>query len=91
MTDDPPARIEVIQKSLRVFACGLPGVVPILGFVPAAYALASWLAVHNRHRTQWNPASVYLTAGLVLAVFGLLSSGITITVILIAISMSLFG
>lgn len=91
MTDDPLARAETIRKSLRTFVCGILGVVPLLGFVPAAYALASWLTVHQRHRTQWNPASGYLTGGLILAVFGLLSSGLTVTVILIAMGMSLFG
>ncbi len=80
-------RITAIQKSLTVFVCGILGFVPVLGLVPAVHALACWRAVHARYGRQWNPASAYLTAGLVFAWIGLVNSVVLLTVAaLVAIS-----
>ncbi len=64
-------RIIVIQLSLRAFVCGLIGVVPVIGLVPALYALFCRARIARRYRDEWNPASNYLKWGSVLAVAGL--------------------
>ena len=65
-------RITVIHNSLVVFVCGLIGLLPVLGSLPALYALALWGKVRVRYRDEWNPASAYLDAGVALALLGLL-------------------
>jgi hypothetical protein len=64
-------RIIVIQLSLRAFVCGIIGVLPIIGLVPALYALSCWARIRLRYRDEWNPASSYLSWGSTLAVLGL--------------------
>jgi hypothetical protein len=65
------ARIIVIQLSLRAFACGLLGVLPVIGLVPGLYALYCWARIRRRYAEEWNPASGYLSWGTALAVLGL--------------------
>jgi len=67
-------RVTAIRKSLVIFVCGIIGFLPFVGIVPAVYALYSWETVRTRYRGQWNPASAYLTGGVVLALVGLLGS-----------------
>jgi hypothetical protein len=62
-------RIIVIQLSLRAFVCGIIGVLPIIGLVPALYACSA--RIRLRYRDEWNPASNYLRWGSTLAVLGL--------------------
>ena len=64
-------RIIVIQLSLRAFACGLVGVLPVIGLVPGLYALSCWARIRRRYRDEWNPASSYLSWGSIMAVVGL--------------------
>ena len=65
-------RITVIHNSLVVFVCGLIGLLPVLGSLPALYALVLWRKVRVRYRDEWNPASAYLDVGVALALLGLL-------------------
>ena len=65
-------RITVIRNSMAVFVCGLIGLLPVLGSVPAIYALVLWGKIRFRYRDEWNPASAYLDAGVALALLGLL-------------------
>jgi len=65
------ARILVIQLSLRAFVCGLLGVIPVIGLLPAVHALYCWGRIRWRYAEQWNPASSYLSWGSALAVLGL--------------------
>ncbi len=67
-------RITAIRKSLTVFVCGLIGFLPIIGLVPAIFALLGWAQVGARYGKQWNPASAYLSWGARLATLGLLGS-----------------
>ena len=61
-------RITAIKYSLRVFACGLAGFfLPGLGIVLAVYALFCWARILYRYRSDWNPASAYLSCGAFLA------------------------
>jgi hypothetical protein len=64
-------RIIVIQLSLRAFVCGLVGVLPVIGVVPALCALSCWVRIRRRYPDEWNPASNYLRWGSILAVLGL--------------------
>ena len=67
-------RIAAIRESLYAFACGLVGLLPVIGIVPAILALASWLRVRAKYGTEWNPASSYLNWGMRAALLGLLGS-----------------
>jgi len=61
-------RITAIKYSLRAFGCGLAGFfLPGLGVILAGYALLCWTRVLYRYRSDWNPASAYLSWGAVLA------------------------
>lgn len=67
-------RITAIRKSLATFACGIVGFLPIIGLLPAVYAILSWRRVTVQYGKEWNPASAYLSWGARLAVLGLLGS-----------------
>jgi hypothetical protein len=75
-------RIYVIRKSQNIFAWGLIGLIPIVGFVPAVYAMLAGIRLHLQSRREWNPAAKYLSWGTVL---GSLSVGITLLVAAIVI------
>jgi len=78
------SRINAINQSLTTFVCGVLGFVPIIGLIPALYALFCWLRLARRYRGQWNPASAYLSAGVFLAVLGVLGSILLATAIVIS-------
>jgi hypothetical protein len=80
-------RIIVIQLSLRAFVCGVIGVLPVIGLVPALYALSCWARIRLRYRDEWNPASNYLRWGSILALLGLgiTAVGIPATILWLAI------
>ena len=84
-------RVTAIRRSLAAFVWGLFGWLPVLGLVPAVRALTHWWVVRSNFRNQWNPASAYLRAGTVLAVFGLLSTIVLGVVIALAIADSLLS
>ncbi len=83
-------RITAIEQSLTVFVCGIIGLLPVLGLLPAVHALVCWRRVRSRYRDQWNPASAYLTGGAVLATLGVLNSILLIGVVCIAIAISFY-
>ena len=78
-------RIEVIEKSLTCFVCGIAGLLPIVGLFPAVHALYCRQKVRAVYGTQWNPASAYLKAGYVLGLLGVLSSTLFILAIAAAV------
>jgi hypothetical protein len=66
-------RITATKYSLRAFACGIAGLLlPLVGVIPAAYALFCWARVLYRYRSEWNPASAYLSCGAFLATLTIL-------------------
>ena len=67
-------RIELIQCSLRCFAFGLAGLVPVFGTPFSVLAILEYRTVMLGRGNQWNPAGRYLTAGYLLAGLGLLVS-----------------
>jgi len=80
--------VDAIRKSLTGFVCGIFGFFPVLGFIPALYAVACWRKVHKQFRGQWNPARPYLQAGLLLATIGIISS-LLILVIFLFVSLEM--
>ena len=67
-------RVAVIRNSMTVFVCGIIGLLPVLGFVVAIYALVLWGKIRFRSRDAWNPASAYLETGVALALLSVLGS-----------------
>lgn len=68
----PPAdRIQLVRRSLNIFFCGLGGLIPIIGFIPAVVAVVRAVRLHARFRSEWNPAATYVTVGVTLALLGL--------------------
>jgi hypothetical protein len=74
--------ITAIRLSMRVFVCGMFAIVPLIGFVPAVYAVVCWSKVRARYRDQWNPAAQYLHWGTLMAVFGALFSTLAVVVVI---------
>jgi hypothetical protein len=68
--EEPPDTIKTIEASLRVFTCGLLALVPLLGLVPAGFALASGWKLQRRHQ-DINPAGYYVRWGCTLALIGI--------------------
>ena len=77
-------RITAIEKSCKVFICGLIGLFPLIGLLPAIYALVSGRQIRIHYRDSWNPASRYLNAGIWMAALGFLNSA-AVLLILVAI------
>lgn len=67
-------RVTAINVSLRGFVCGILACVPVIGLLPGLYALICWSQVRRQYKNEWNPASAYLKAGVILGSLGLLSS-----------------
>ena len=70
----PSDRIILIRDSLNIFVCGMIGFLPVIGFIPAMFAIVRAVRLSARFRSEWNPAAVYLRVGVVMALLG---SGIT--------------
>jgi hypothetical protein len=79
-------RIAAIEQSLTGFVCGIIGFLPVVGLIPAVYALLCWQRVRADYGEQWNPAAAYLKAGAVLATLGLLGSTLFIAVAILTMS-----
>ncbi len=56
-------RITVIHRSLLVFICAIASLIPLVGILPAAFALGMSARIHRRNR-GWNPAAAYLVWGI---------------------------
>ena len=67
-------RITAIKESLAVFVCGVLSFFPVVGLLPAIYALANWYHVRLHCGDEWNPADYYLKWGALLALLNLILS-----------------
>jgi len=76
-------KIELIERSLRAFFFGVPGILPFVGTPFAIVAMMNNSRIKRRIGTQWNPAHRYLFWGMVCARIGT-SLSIIITVLLTA-------
>ena len=77
-------RITAIRLALRAFVCGIIGFLPVVGLIPAIYALILRGQIRSGFGAGWNPASRYATAGAVLAFLGLLSTFLLVVAIAFA-------
>jgi len=79
-------RITAIRRSLAAFVCGILGLLPVLGLIPAVWALGLSSAVRSQYRDEWNPAVMYLRAGVILAILGILNTVLLVAVLAFAIA-----
>jgi hypothetical protein len=81
---DPTA---IIHRSLTVFVCGMIGLLPVIGFVPALMAIIEWSRA--RKYPDWNPAAAYLKWGGRMALIGIAHSALAVLVVGLAVINSL--
>jgi len=70
---------------MTAFICGLLGLLPIIGLVPAVCAIGYWMRVRSRYRNEWNPASLYLNWSAVLGVLGIFIAALATAIIAMCI------
>jgi hypothetical protein len=64
-------KIEMMERSLRCFAFGLLGLLPVIGIPMAVISLVNYRRVIRGRGNQWNPAHRYLFWGGLCARMGL--------------------
>jgi hypothetical protein len=77
-----------IKISLRAFAWGILGFLPVIGLLPGCYVLSCWIRVQSEFGKEWNPASPYLIAGVVLSVLGIIGSFCLVLGIVASVALS---
>jgi len=78
--------VELIERSVRCFWLGLPGIVPVIGLPFAVAALAEYFRVNRRPSAGgWNPAQNYLRWGSVAALTGILLSLLFVAVVAVSL------
>jgi hypothetical protein len=86
----PEERIEIIEQSMRCFVYGLLAFIPLAGIVPSIMAIAFYRRARVAVGKDWNPASTYLTWGLILAWFNLILDVIVLAVVIIVLAVIVF-
>ena len=71
MNPEKPAKVVMIERSLNCLACGLVGLIPVLGLPLAIRALQQSWRVKRDGAGMWNPAERYLQSGAMCARIGL--------------------
>lgn len=84
-------KIELIERSMRAFYFGLPGLLPVLGTPFAIIALVINARLKRRAGAQWNPAQRYLFWGMVCARIGTSSTVICILFVIATLLIDLLG
>lgn len=64
-------KVRVIERSVRCFIAGCLSLIPVLGLLPAVFALVLVHQVRRETGPSWNPARGYLICGNVLAWVGI--------------------
>ena len=67
----PMPKTEMMERSLRCFAYGLIGLLPVIGIPMALLSVAQYRRVKRGRGEMWNPAHRYLFWGGVCARMGL--------------------
>jgi hypothetical protein len=75
MNADIEAKIQMLKSSLECFACGLLGLLPLIGFPFAVAALVISGKVRIRQKKIWNAAKPYWIAGITCGSLGILLWG----------------
>jgi hypothetical protein len=73
-------RSEAIRLSLVAFGTGLASLIPVIGLFPAVHALHCWWKVSRNYR-DWNPAERHLNWGARLALIGIGSTILIVTIV----------
>jgi hypothetical protein len=81
-------RANAIRISLRAFAWGILGFLPVIGLLPGFYAISCWNRVRIEFGNDWNPASPYLVAGVILSTLGIIGSICLVFGIIASITLS---
>ena len=77
----PATRVRTLERSVSCFVLGLFGLLPVIGFPLALFALMSFRRVCLDQAGQWNAARPYLLWGFALGALGvLISLGVFFTV-----------
>ena len=84
-------QITVIRRSLAIFALGILSLLPLIGLIPAIYALITSSQIRANYQEPWNPASRYLKAGSLMARLGFFGSAILIFLLVAALMLNLIG
>jgi hypothetical protein len=80
----PLTKIEMIERSMRCFERGLPGLIPVIGIPMAVMALVQYRRVKLGQGAMWNPAQRYWFWGGVCARMGIALTLMTVWVIIAA-------
>jgi hypothetical protein len=82
MNTDAEIKIRMLQSSLRCFAFGLLGLLPVIG-IPFAIA-ALWISgrVRVKEKQLWNAARPYRIWGIVCAAGGTIFWGFILTIVI---------
>jgi hypothetical protein len=67
-----PAKVEMIEQSLKCFTMGLLGLLPLIGLPMAVQALFLYIKVKRSPCSDWNPAHRYHFWGGICVHLGLL-------------------
>ena len=78
-------KIEMIERSLRCFACGLLGLLPFIGIPFAVVAIRDFLRLFLC-KEPWNPAGRYLRVGGACATAGILLNLLLVAAIVLQVS-----
>jgi hypothetical protein len=81
-------KVELIQCSLRCFAFGLFGLLPILGIPLALYSVVLYNRARRGQGDLWNPASRYVFWG---GVCGRMSLAIFVLIPVVVMAIGTFG
>lgn len=80
---DSSQRIQLIERSLRLFTCGLLSLIPVIGLAPALIAVTTHFKIWSEDAGEWNPARPYLIAGYCLAWLGILISLVALALVVL--------
>jgi hypothetical protein len=78
------AKIEMLERSLQCFVCGLIGLLQVIGFPASLLALINYRRVCVGQRGIWNAARNYLIWGFIFAAVGMVISLVVFGAILFA-------
>ena len=83
-------KVRVIERSLLCFTLGCNGLIPVLGLIPAAWAVLLYHSVRYEAGHNWNPAEHHARWGYILAWTGLGVSTVAMGGAFVCIVPSLF-
>lgn len=86
MKSPPLDKVQIIERSMNCFRCGLVGILPGIGLPFAIVSLGDCLNVMLRKGSNWNPAERYLRWGAASAAAGLMITMLLAGILMIELS-----